>query len=58
MKNKYCFGKAWLTRKIHDLDMKCVKITYLSCVLNHKVEIIRQKKKLMINKNKIVKIKR
>jgi hypothetical protein len=34
-------GKTSLIRKIHDLDMEYVKITYLSCVLNHEVRISR-----------------
>lgn len=56
--NNIALGKNGLTREIHNLEMKNVKIMCLSCVLDHEVRMIRQKKKLMINKNKIVKIKR
>jgi len=34
-------NKAGLTHEIHDLDIKYVKITCLSCVLNHEIMIIR-----------------
>jgi hypothetical protein len=32
--------KAWLTHKIHDLDMGYVKIMCLLCVLDHDIMII------------------
>jgi hypothetical protein len=34
-------GKAWLTREIHDLDIRYVKIVCLLCVLDHDVMIIQ-----------------
>jgi len=37
---KIAMGKAWLTRKIHYLDMGYVKIMCLSCVLDHEIMII------------------
>jgi hypothetical protein len=37
---KIALGKTGLTRKIHDLEMRYVKIMCLSCVLNHEIEII------------------
>ena len=37
---KIVIGKAWLTCKINDLDMKYVTIMFLSCVLDHEIMII------------------
>jgi hypothetical protein len=33
-------NKAGLTHKIHDLDIRYIQITCLSCVLGHEIEII------------------
>jgi Leucine-rich repeat (LRR) protein len=41
LKKKKTLGKTSLIREIHDLNKKYVKITYLSCVLNHEVRISR-----------------
>jgi hypothetical protein len=40
MKINIVLGKVELTREIYDMDMGYVEITYLSCVLDHEVEII------------------
>jgi hypothetical protein len=34
-------GKGGLTRKTRDLDMRHVKITCLSCDLDHEIKIIQ-----------------
>jgi hypothetical protein len=49
--------KVGLTHEISDLNMRYIKSTCLSCVLDHEVEIIRYKSKLIINKSKIAKLR-
>jgi hypothetical protein len=39
-KKNIVLGKAGLTCKIYDMDMRYAKIACLSCVLNHETNII------------------
>jgi len=41
MKKNIIIGKDELTHEIHYLDMRYIKITCLSCIIDHEIDIIQ-----------------